>query len=98
MTYRAARHYADKILEWLRPSCERIEVAGSVRRECATCNNIDVVYIPGPPHALWEFLCGYVRSTGRGQWENPNGSRHAGFEPMPHDRSEERRVGKECRS
>lgn len=41
-----ARRYADKIVEWLAPYCERLEVAGSIRRQRPFCADIDIVCIP----------------------------------------------------
>ena len=41
-----ARRCADRLLEWLGPYCERIEVAGSVRRERPAPADIDLVVIP----------------------------------------------------
>lgn len=46
MTFFKAQHYAIKISEWLSPYCERIEIAGSIRRQRAVCNDIDLVIIP----------------------------------------------------
>ena len=37
---------ADEILFALRPFCERIEVAGSIRRKCAEVGDIEIVCIP----------------------------------------------------
>lgn len=41
-----AQRCAERLVEWLAPNCERIEVAGSVRRRKATPNDIDLVAIP----------------------------------------------------
>lgn len=41
-----AKACADKLVEWLLPHCERIVVAGSVRREKPECSDIDLVVIP----------------------------------------------------
>lgn len=41
-----AEGLARKILEVLQPFCERIEVAGSIRRQKATVNDIDFVVLP----------------------------------------------------
>lgn len=39
---------ADKIIAALRPLCERIEVAGSIRRRRPEVNDIDLVLLPRP--------------------------------------------------
>ena len=41
-----AKALAERIVEALRPHCERIEIAGSIRRERAEVNDIDLVLIP----------------------------------------------------
>lgn len=46
MTLDQAKDYAAQIVDWLRPYCDRIEVAGSIRREFHTVNDVDVVVIP----------------------------------------------------
>ena len=46
MDLATAEGHANKIVEWLRPHCERIEVAGSIRRRKATCGDVDIVCIP----------------------------------------------------
>lgn len=46
MTLEWATHYAEKIQEWIAPACERIQVAGSVRRRRPHCKDIDLVLIP----------------------------------------------------
>src|SRR4051794_18791532 len=66
-----AKRYSTRIIEWLAPYCQRIEIAGSVRREAEKCNDVDVVCIASGNH-LWEFLKDYVQnSNGRARWENP---------------------------
>ncbi|MDE2099080.1 MAG: hypothetical protein KGL39_17635 [Patescibacteria group bacterium] len=56
-----AQRYAAHILGWLRPHCDRLEVAGSIRRGRPVCNDVDIVCIP----CLTEYkdLLGHV--TGR---------------------------------
>ena len=46
MNLPTARHYANKIVEWLNPFCHRIVVAGSIRRERPVCNDVDIVCVP----------------------------------------------------
>ncbi len=41
-----ARRFADEVVERLAPYCERIEVAGSIRRERPTIGDIEIVCIP----------------------------------------------------
>lgn len=41
-----AQKRAEKIVTWLAPYCERIQIAGSIRRERPLCNDIDIVCIP----------------------------------------------------
>jgi hypothetical protein len=38
--------YAQQIVTWLTPFCERIEIAGSIRRQRPIVNDIDLVCIP----------------------------------------------------
>lgn len=41
-----AQQRASALLHDLAPSCERLEVAGSIRRECVTCSDIELCAIP----------------------------------------------------
>jgi DNA polymerase/3'-5' exonuclease PolX len=77
-----AKAYADKTAAWLEPYCERIVVAGSIRREMPVCNDIDLVLVPrlevsrdffgeviGTKSLLHDFLSGYVKeSKGSAEW------------------------------
>ncbi len=40
------RPIAEHIVEELRPYCERIEIAGSLRRRCETVSDIEIVCVP----------------------------------------------------
>lgn len=46
MNYQEAHALATRIVEQLRPHCDRIEIAGSIRREHLEPNEIDIVCIP----------------------------------------------------
>jgi len=48
MELKRARAIAEKLVEKLAPYCERIEIAGSIRREKAEVGDIEVVAIPAP--------------------------------------------------
>lgn len=43
-----ARAEAEKIIELLRPHCDRIEIAGSIRREKPVIGDIEICCIPKP--------------------------------------------------
>ena len=43
-----AKNIADKVVEQLKPYCERIEIAGSIRREKPNPKDIEIVAIPKP--------------------------------------------------
>ena len=46
MNLRNAKEIADGIVEKMRPHCERIEIAGSIRRQCPEPGDIEIVYVP----------------------------------------------------
>ena len=47
MNLATAKNYAEKIIEWIAPDCAAPPiVAGSIRRERAICNDVDIVCIP----------------------------------------------------
>lgn len=48
MEYAKALEIANKYVELLRPHCERIEIAGSIRRQKAEVKDIEIVAIPKP--------------------------------------------------
>lgn len=43
-----ARLVAEKIVEWLKPACTRIEIAGSLRRGKPEVGDIEILYISRP--------------------------------------------------
>ena len=46
MTLAYAQQMAEALVELLAPACERIEIAGSVRRGKARPNDVEIVAIP----------------------------------------------------
>lgn len=82
MNLATAQRYADKLVEWIHPFCERIEIAGSIRRERSVCNDVDIVCIPritedrdllnavtGRQNHVLQFLQNYVaQSAGKARF------------------------------
>lgn len=48
MIYENAKKIADNIVEQLKPHCQRIEIAGSIRRKKSEVKDIEIVLIPKP--------------------------------------------------
>lgn len=65
-----AKEIADRILAELKPCCNRIEIAGSIRREKAEPNDIEIVAIP-QPYEVGLFESGIARVVNR--WEKVKG-------------------------
>ena len=47
--YEQAAEIAHELVDLLRPACLRIEIAGSLRRRCATIGDIEIVAVPRLP-------------------------------------------------
>lgn len=88
MDLAAAEWLADELVSWLMPVCERVTVAGSVRRQRATVKDIEIVVVPRlaydlnlfgepQPRALLDDLLGALIPQ-RLRWAEPkrNGARH----------------------
>jgi len=61
MDLQRAQSIADSIVKKLSPNCERIEVAGSVRRKRPFPRDIDIVLIPTDP---WQLQSEIIRLGG----------------------------------
>jgi len=57
-----AKHAADSLVEALKPGCDRIEIAGSIRREKDLVKDIEIVAIP-KMEVVSRDLFGSVKST-----------------------------------
>jgi DNA polymerase/3'-5' exonuclease PolX len=55
MRLEAARQLAQHLIDYMRPSCERIEVAGSIRRESEEVKDLEIVCIPRFEEKAKEF-------------------------------------------
>ena len=77
MNLAQAQSYAAKIADWLRDKTERIEIAGSIRRDRSVCNDVDIVCIPkfeeikdmfqtvvGKKNHLFDFMFKYLSDPG----------------------------------
>lgn len=67
MEYLAALKIATEIKGQMAPFCERIEIAGSIRRQCQFCNDVEIVAIRKPAR-LFEL------SDLIGQWKKIKGT------------------------
>lgn len=54
-----AQALANQVIEILRPHCDRIEVAGSIRRNKADVGDVEIVAVP---KALYNLLCEVYRT------------------------------------
>jgi len=70
MDYLKAKEIADSVLQKLKPHCDRIEIAGSVRRQKAKPNDIEIVAIP-KPYNVDLFESGIATIVN--QWEKVKG-------------------------
>jgi hypothetical protein len=78
LSQRQAQAYAGRIVEWIAPRCLQIEMVGELRRQCRTCERVDLLVVPqrGTDRAnvLFDWLDDYVQnSEGRAQWQHETG-------------------------
>jgi DNA polymerase/3'-5' exonuclease PolX len=57
---------AEKYKNKFAPYCDRIEIAGSIRRQCSDCGDIEIVYIPNKHNqwALYDMISGMRKVKG----------------------------------
>ncbi len=70
MEYKKAKKIADSVVQQLQEHCERIEIAGSIRREKPEVKDIEVVAI-AKPYEVGLFASGIA--TVVNQWEKVKG-------------------------
>lgn len=79
-----ARELAEKIVFDLAPFCEKIKIAGSIRRKCSQIKDIDVVVLPKtkPVKDLFGMVTHHERHPGFvnvvNQWEKVKGDAATG--------------------
>jgi len=61
MELERAQKIAEEVVKRLSPYCQRIEVAGSIRRKKATVKDIDIVLIPADPWNLEQEILSLAR-------------------------------------
>jgi len=66
MELERAKTIANEVIKRLSPYCQRIEVAGSVRRQKAVVNDIDIVLVPSDLWNLTHEIMGLGPSTLKG--------------------------------
>ena len=66
-----AEEIADRVIAKLRPHCEQVAIAGSIRRRRPTVGDIEIVCIPKPYDATPLFASGLA--TVVNQWEKVRG-------------------------
>lgn len=71
-----ARRYAEQIASALQPFCNRLEIAGSIRRERPFCGDIDIVAEPSNEPALRARIINGVARDGSTREADPYNERH----------------------
>ena len=74
-----AREMAEALVDLQAPACERIEIAGSVRRQKAKPNDIDIVAVPkltDRGHNLCDLACEDLLRTGQLEKRPDSRGRH----------------------
>lgn len=74
---------AERIAARLAPHCLRIEIAGSIRRQCPIIGDIEIVAIPRPVYGMFNIPTGKTEIGDRLEWDNipmtKNGPRYKQF-------------------
>ena len=100
MQLEAARKLAEETVAWMRPFCERVEIAGSIRRVRPTVKDLEIVAVPrretrpgadlfateGPVNALFEDWAHTACIGGHLEWIKPGTSEVISWEPKPDGR------------
>ncbi len=74
---------AERISAWLAPHCRRIEIAGSIRRQCPIIGDIEIVAIPTPAYDMYNAPTGKTEVDRALEWSQysmtKNGPRYKQF-------------------
>jgi DNA polymerase/3'-5' exonuclease PolX len=88
MTLAYARDLAEALVELLRPACQRIEIAGSIRQQKPNPNDIEIVAVPKwrgqvtltwgvePAENVLDLRCNELLATGQLEKRPDNQGRH----------------------
>jgi len=71
MEYSKALEIAENVKTLLSPHCERVEIAGSIRRKKPEVKDIEIVAIPKLPYSIGMFESGIATVVNR--WEKVKG-------------------------
>ena len=79
MLYVEAKSIADELIDLMKPFCEKIEIAGSVRRKKRNVKDIEICLIPKDKNKLFNTLGLFLLKNNKQFKYNKNGDRYKQF-------------------